>query len=71
MVGISLAVSGAKGEMAMKLMIPPQESHEETRPRRVLPLEKAEGALAGAVEEGAFGQISEGLGVGTAPAKGA
>ena len=70
MVGIALAVSWAKREMSMKLMIPPQKSYEEARPRRVLPLEKAKGALARAVEEGAFGQISEGLGVGTALAKG-
>lgn len=54
----------------MKLVVPPQKRHEEARPRSVFPLEKPEGALTGAVEEGVFGQISGGLVSGTAPAIG-
>ena len=46
--------------MSMELVISPQESHEEARPGSILPLEKAEGVLARAVDEGAFGQISDG-----------
>jgi hypothetical protein len=69
-VGVTFAVSGTEGEISMKLVVPPQKRHEEARPRSVFPLKKPEGTLTGAIEEGAFGQISDGLVSRTAPAIG-
>ena len=60
MVSITLTVSGAERQMSVELLIAPQKSHKKACPGRILPLQKAEGALAQAIDEGAFGQISDG-----------